>query len=166
MRATFSACPAEASESSTRTTEPHRCRFIASASYHAGPHHPRNRLTRRFFLGALSWTKLRQPQAEGSSPPRQQMPSPCPFARMAVVHTNISEDKQNAALSVYHSRVADRRRGRAGGQSAFEGFDPNANSKVWAAVVQPDGKKFLSAAILPRSRPTAERRSRATALTG
>ena len=42
------------------------------------------------------------------------------------------------------------------GQSALDGFDPNANGAVRVVVVQPDGK-ILLAAILPRSRPTAER---------
>ena len=51
------------------------------------------------------------------------------------------------------------------GQSALDGFDPNANGAVRVVVVNRTAR-FLSAAILPRSRPTAERRSRATALPG
>lgn len=33
--------------------------------------------------------------------------------------------------------------GQARGQSALDGFDPNANGKVYVVIVQPDGKIVL-----------------------
>ena len=51
------------------------------------------------------------------------------------------------------------------GQSALDGFDPNANGAVRVVVVQPDGKILIGGDFTTLS-PKAEWRSRATTLPG
>ena len=49
------------------------------------------------------------------------------------------------------------------GQSALDGFDPNANGAVRVVVVQPDGKILIGGDFTTLS-PNGGRRSRATTL--
>ena len=51
------------------------------------------------------------------------------------------------------------------GQSALDGFDPNANGLIRVVVVQPDGKILIGGDFTTLS-PNGEHRSRATALPG
>ena len=49
------------------------------------------------------------------------------------------------------------------GQSALDGFDPNANDTIWVVVVQPDGKILLGGDFTTLS-PNGGGRSRAITL--
>jgi hypothetical protein len=115
-------------------------------------------------INSRSISNLRHPSPFRRIPMCSLLPAPhvAPFDSFARATFNTA---RKATLSLYSLALLLAGAMAVHGQSALDGFDPNANGAVRAVVVQADGKILLGGDSQP-SPPTAEGRLRLTTSPG